>query len=90
MKPWLKTTLVAIGGGALTGGLAAVLDPQHFSFKTGIDEQHIAEMAAEGALVAVAGLFLKSPLGKEVLAYMQDHKAIEEARAQISKQDSKP
>ena len=77
---WLRTAAVAAAGGAVTGGLAAAIDPTHFNFRDWIDEEHIALMAIDGAVIAVGGLFLRSPLGVKVTAllheikqHLQDH-----------------
>lgn len=78
-KGWLKTLGVAAAGGALTGGLAALLDPSHFSFKDWIDEEHVAEMAAEGAAIAAGAFLLKSPMGQKLLHFA--HEAQEQAAA---------
>lgn len=65
MSEWLKPTLVGMAGGALTGGLAAALDPTHFNFRDWPDEKHIATMAVEGACVALGGMIV-GPLFKGV------------------------
>lgn len=71
-RGWLKTLAVAAAGGALTGGLAALLDPSHFNLKDWIDEEHVAEMAAEGAVISAGAFLLRSPMGQKLLHFAQE------------------
>lgn len=70
IQPWMKTTLVAMGGGALSGAFAALSDPQAFHIQFGNGK--LLLMMAEGAGAALLALFLKSPLGQEIVAEVKD------------------
>lgn len=59
MKPWQKRLLTAIVGGALTAISAAIMDHNRFNLRDGLGDELI--IGAEGALLGLAGLFVKPP-----------------------------
>lgn len=70
---WLKTTLVAAGGGAISGGSAAIMAPDKFGIHFG--NGRLALIMLQGALVAVGALFLRSPQGQKMVAGYQKSQA---------------
>jgi hypothetical protein len=65
-REWLKSALVAIGGGSTAAISAAMVDPTKFNLSNGIKDEAI--IAAQGALVGLAALFIRSPLGASLMS----------------------
>jgi hypothetical protein len=85
MKTWLKTTLVAGAGGALSALMAALADPAGFSVKYKLGSGRLAVMMLEGAAAAVVALFLRSPRGQEIIGTFKQTQ--EQARADAAMLD---
>jgi hypothetical protein len=54
VKIWLRTSLAAAAGGAISAGCAEVLDPDRFNLRFG--QGRLALMMLEGALIAIGAL----------------------------------
>jgi hypothetical protein len=84
MKEWLKSAAVAIGGGAAASISAIIMDPNKFNLSNGLKDE--ALIALQGALVGLAALFVRSPLGSSLAKALADAKRqTEEDKATIEK-----
>lgn len=61
-KGWLKTCLMALGGGALGAVSATLMDPTKFNLRNGVGDE--VAIAIQGGVTGVVGLLMASPLGK--------------------------
>jgi hypothetical protein len=68
LKEWLKSAAVAVGGGACAALSTAIMDPTKFNLSNGLKDEFL--IALQGALVGLAALFIRSPLGSSVMAAM--------------------
>lgn len=69
IREWLKSAAVAIGGGAAAALSAAVMDPTKFNLSNGLKDETL--IAIQGALVGLAALFIRSPLGTAMMTAMK-------------------
>jgi hypothetical protein len=84
VKEWLKSAAVAIAGGACAALSTAIMDPKKFNLSDGIKDE--ALIALQGALVGLAALFVRSPLGSSLMAGMAGAKQqAAEDKAQLEK-----
>jgi hypothetical protein len=84
IKEWLKSAAVAIGGGAAASISAVMMDPNKFNLSNGLKDE--ALIALQGALVGLAALFLRSPLGSSLVNALADaRRQAEEDRATIER-----
>jgi hypothetical protein len=84
LKEWLKSAAVAIGGGAAASISAVMMDPTKFNLSNGLKDE--ALIALQGALVGLAALFLRSPLGSSLVNALADaRRQAEEDKATIEK-----
>jgi hypothetical protein len=68
LREWLKSAAVAVGGGAAAALSTAVMDPTKFNLSNGLRDECF--IALQGALVGLAALFVRSPLGTSLMASM--------------------
>lgn len=87
MKEWLKSAAVALGGGAAAALSAAVMDPTKFNLANGLKDEFL--IAMQGALVGLAALFVRSPLGTSLMAAAKEAKGLQE-KTDGQKGDGKP
>jgi hypothetical protein len=84
LREWLKSAAVAVGGGASAALSAAIMDPTKFNLSNGLKDEFL--IALNGALVGLAALFIRSPLGSSLMHAMTEaqHQA-EEDKATLEK-----
>lgn len=95
-REWLKSAAVAMGGGACAAISAILMDPTKFNLANGLKDE--ALIALQGAVVGLAALFIRSPLGSSLMATLRDAKAqsaadralIEQLQQQLAEKTSKP
>lgn len=71
---WLKTTIVAAGGGAVSS-LTAVLFTPGGGFSFSLTNKPMWIDAIKGAVIAVAALYIRSPMGQKLLADFEQSQA---------------
>lgn len=71
-KEWLKSAAVASGAGAASAVTTMIMDPTKFNLSNGLKDE--ALMVLQGAVVGLACLFIRSPMGTAVRSYMADMK----------------
>lgn len=76
---WVKTTLVAAGGGAVSGIVAALATPGGLSLS--LNNKDLWINIIKGAVIAVAALYIRSPMGQKLLADFEQAQAQAKADA---------
>jgi hypothetical protein len=78
LKEWLKSAAVAGGGGMAAALSAVMMDPTKFNLSNGLKDE--ALIALQGALVGLAALFIRSPLGSSLVKALTEAKLRDEAQ----------
>jgi hypothetical protein len=86
LKSWLKTALMAAGGGGIAGAVAAAFDPKKYDIRHDIGSGKLWIFFFQGFGLTFLALLVKSPFGQQMIgAYKDSQSQLEQSRKEIER-----